>query len=131
MSKEYIVTTIKKIYANNIKNQKDYVGCGTLEVALSKVDFNEKDLEFVHISGFRIPRDGGCEDLFKQDYILGKVVSKEELTDREINSAMLKHAGFVKEDEIAGFIKAESGTVYIFFEGDKIIDITKENNYEV
>lgn len=131
MSKEYIITTIKKIYAGNIKNQKDYIGCGTMEEALSHVDFNEKDLEFVRISGFRIPSDGGCEDLFEQNYFFGKIVSKEELTGREINLAMLKHEGFVRENEISNYIKTESGSVYICFEGDKIIDPIKENNYEV
>ena len=131
MAKEYRITTIKKIYANGTKKQKDIEFCLDLNKALEYVDFNEKDLEFIRVIGYIIPEDGGCEDLYDQSYYIGKVVAKEGLTDREINSAMLRYSGFVKEDEIAGFVKVESGTVYIFFEGDKIIDITKENNYEV
>ena len=131
MSKEYNITAIKKIYAGNIKKQRDYVGCETIEEALSHVDFNEKDLEFVRVSGFRIPRDGGCEDLFEQNYFLGEIVSKEEVTDKEINQAMLRHEGFVRENEIANYIKTASGSVYICFEGDKILDTLKEHNHEV
>ncbi len=131
MAKEYHISTIKKIYTDGIKIQRDIEFCLDLNKALEHVDFNEKDLEFVRVIGYIIPEDGGCEDLYDQSYYIGKVVAKEGLTDREINSAMLRHAGFVKENEIAGFVKAKSGTVYIFFEGDKIIDITKENHYEV
>ena len=131
MAKEYRITTIKKSYANGTKKQNDIEFCADLNKALEYVDFNEKDLEFVRVMGYIIPEDGGCEDLYDQSYYIGKVVPKEKLTEREINSAMLRYAGFVKEDEIAGFIKAESGTVYICFESDKIIETTKENNYEV
>ena len=127
MGKEYCITTIKKIYANDIKKRKDIEFCPNLNEAIKKVNFEEKDLEYVEIVGYIIPADGGCEDLYKEHYFLGKIVDKENLSEKEINSAHLKHLGFVIDEEIAGYVKAKSGRVYVFFKGDHIIELEKEN----
>ena len=133
MAKEYRITTIIKIFSNGVKTQKDIEFCSTLDKALESVNFNEKDLEYVNVLGYIIPAEGGCEELFDEEYYIGTIADKSELTDYEISHAECGRNRLIYVEDIAGYVRAESGKIYMYLKGDKVLDPNqiKENNIEV
>lgn len=133
MAKEYRITTIIKIFSNGVKTRRDIEFCSNLEDALKQVDFNEKDLDYVNVLSYIIPAEGGCEELFDEEYYIGEVVDKSELTDYEISHAGCGHHDFIRTQDVVGYLRAESGKIYMFLKGNNIINPNKikENNLEV
>ena len=133
MAKEYRITTIVKVFSNGVKTRKDVKFCSSLDEALKQVDFNEKDLEYVNVLGCIIPAEGGCKDLYDEEYYIGEVVDKSELTDYEISHARCCHHDFIRLQDVGGFLRAESGKIYMFLNGNNILNPSemKENNIEV
>ena len=133
MAKEYRITTLIKIFSNGVKTHKDIEFCSDLNEALKHVDFNEKDLDYVNVLGYIIPAEGGCEELFDEEYYIGEVVDKSELTDYEISHARCGHRDMIRIEDVGGFIRSESGKIYMYLKGNNIIDSKqiKENDIEV
>ena len=126
-------TTIIKIFSNGVKTQRSVEFCPNLDEALKNVDFNEKDLEYVNVLGYIIPAEGGCVELYDEEYYLGTVVDKSELTDFEISHARCGHHDFIRLQDVAGFLRSESGRVYMFLKGNNVLnpEEIKENSHEI
>lgn len=133
MAKEYRITTIIKIFSNGVKTHKDVEFCSTLDKALENVNFNEKDLEYVNVLSYIIPKDGDCEELYDEEYYIGTIVDESHLTDYEISHAVCGRNRLIYVEDIAGYVRAESGKIYMYLKGDNIVNLNeiKENNFEV
>lgn len=133
MAKEYHITTIIKVFSNGVKTRKDVEFCSDLKDALKQVDFNEKDLEYVNVLSYIIPAEGGCEELFDEEYYIGEVVDKKELTDYEISHAKCCHHDFIRVQDVDGYVRAVSGKIYMYLKGNNVLNLNevKENNIEV
>ena len=133
MGKEYRITTLIRIYSNGVKTQKDIEFSSDLNKALKQVDFNEKDLEYVNVLSYIIPKDGGCEELFDEEYYIGTIVDKSELTDFEISHARCGRNSLIYVEDIEGYVRTESGKIYMYLKGDKVLnpEETKENSNEI
>ena len=133
MAKEYRITTLIKIFSNGVKTHKDIEFCSDLNEALKHVDFNEKDLDYVNVLSYIIPAEGGCEELYDEEYYIGEIVEKSKLTDYEISHARCGHRDMIRLEDVGGFLRAESGKVYMFLKGNKVLnpEKIKENSYEI
>ena len=116
-----------------MKTKKDIELSLELNDALKQVDFNEKDLEYVNVLSYIIPKDGGCEELFDEEYYIGTIVDKSELTDFEISHAGCGRNALIYVEDIAGYVRAESGKIYMYLKGDNVLnpEKIKENTNEI
>ena len=122
MSKEYRITTLIKIFSNGVKTKKDIEFSSDLNKALKQVDFNEKDLEYVNVLGYIIPAEGGCVELYDEEYYLGTIVDKSELTDFEISHAKCGRNALIYVEDIEGYVRTESVKIYMYLKGDNVLN---------